>query len=405
MKLLDSLKLNPKEQKFIKRFFFISLALVIVAVITAWALQRFSIKQITLNKILQKQVETDIVTLYSGKTRDLLPIDIDAHKFAAHQYKDDLIPEKSIKHLLRILSIERNNRKIKLDLATAYLKAGMYHRAEETFKALVEEDITDSLKNPIISRYGLALFYSGKIDESVVQLKKSLTFFPSSAEAYCYLGQVDAALNMASEKAEGYFKKSLEIDPDYTEAWYQLARYYMNKPNANDTDYYNARICLKKQIQIEPLNPKAHSRLGMVYYYLEQPHLAEKFYQTALTLNWNDYNTHYNLGELYYSIFNTPKKALKEFNNTIQIKRNHVEANFKIGLISLENNMYKESIQYFKKASQSAPGNIRVLLQLGVAYEKIGMVPEALSVYKSILDLDALNDIALQKLKLLGCGK
>lgn len=401
MKLLDSLKLSPQEQKLIKLVFLISLSICVLTVIAAWFFQRASIKSESSNNTQEQSSGDDILTLYSSKSKDLLPIDLEAHKMAAEEYKD-ATPVKSIKHLLRVLAVEKKNRKIKLDLATAYLKSGMYTKAEEIFKALIDEDLSDTLQDAIMSRYGLTLFFIGRIDESTAQLEKAITISPSSAEAYCYLGQVEAAQNMTSPKAEEYLKKASEIDPGYAEAWYQRARYYMRKPHANDSDYYNARICLQKQIAIEPLNPKGHSRLGMVYFYLQQPYLAEKSYQIALAINDNDYNTHYNLGELYYTSFENSKKALVEFKKTIHKKADHVEANFKIGLISLENSMFKEAIQYFTKALERAPQNIRILLQLGVAYEKLDMTHDAVTVYRSILKYDALNDIALQKLKLLG---
>ena len=399
--LLESLKLSPEDKKLLKKVFFISLTVCVIIVAAAWIIQRASIKKIHLDDS-QKSSESDVTMLYSKKSNDLLPIDIEAHKYIALQHKEDMDFNRTIKHLLRILSVERNNRKVKLDLATTYLKACIYDKAEETFRELIEEGVSDSLSDPIMSRYGLTLFFSGKIDESIAQLEKTLKQFQdSSKEAFCYLGQVKAAQNLASEKAEAYLKKSLELDSHYAEAWYQLARYYMGKPQPNAADYNNARKCLIKQMEIEPLNPKAHSRLGMVYYYLQEPHLAEKSYKMALTLNDKDYNTHYNLGELYYSLFSDPKKALEEFKKTVSIKNNHAEANFKIGLIALENDQYKESIRFFKEANKYSPHNIRILLQMGVAYEKIGMENEAVTVYQSILDLDKLNDVALQKLKLL----
>ncbi len=372
--------------------------------ISAWFIQRTSISSVTTDNPDKQSSDNDISVLYANKNKDLLPIDIEAHKLAADEYKD-AIPDKTIRHLLRVLAVEKKNRKIKLDLATAYLKSGKFAKAEETLKGLIKEEISDTLMNPILSRYGLTLFFTGRIDESIAHLKKTVNDFPSSAEAYCYLGQVEAAINMASQKAEVHIKKALEIDPKYAEAWYQLARYYMNNPQANDTDYYNARICLQKQIHILPLNPKGHSRLGMVYFYLQQPYLAEKSYQTALKLNGNDHNTHYNLGELYYTLYNNPQKALEEFKRTIRIKPDHSEANFKIGLIALENDMVKEAIHYFNKALEKTPHSIRILLQLGVAYEKLGVAQEAIKVYQSILTLDALNDIAQQKLRLLGGSK
>ena len=403
--LLNSLNLAEKDKKLIKKVFLISLSICIVIIAAAWIIQRVSIKKLNLTDATDGSADADVSVLYSKKSNDLLPIDIEAHKYAAEQNKNNMDFNKTINHLLRVLSVERNNRKIKLNLATAYLKAGIYGKADDTFRELIDEDISDSLADPIMSRYGLTLFFSGKIDESIAQLDKTLTRFPSSKEAHCYRGQVEAAQNLASVMTEGYLKKSIELDPNYAEAWYQLARYYMGKPQAGEDNYNNARKCLQKQLEIEPLNPKAHSRLGMAYYYLQKPYLAEKSYKMALTLNEHDYNTHYNLGELYYTLFNDPKKALKKFKKVISIKNDHAEANYKIGLIALENDQYKEAIRFFQEANKQAPHNIRILLQLGVAYEKIEMKREAISVYQSILDLDKLNDVALQKLKLLSSRK
>ncbi len=401
MKLLDKLNLEEKEKTLIKRVFFMSLAICVLAVVSTFTIQLLLIKKDSKDKALQSKSKTDLKTIFDNKKEDLLPIDVEAHKVAADIYKNDLNAEKTITHLLRVLSIEKTNRKIKLDLATAYLKAHNYEKAEVLLAELINEESNDSLLEPIQSRYGLALFYNRKIETSIIQLDKAIKQHPTSAEAYCYRGQIEAALNMASKKIEKFFNKSLELNPNYIEALYQLSRYHMNLPNANDSNYHKARLLLLKQIQIQPLNPKVHSRLGMVYYYLKQPDLAENSYKTALHLNNNDYNTHYNLGELYYSQFKNPEKALKEFKNTIHLKNNHVEANFKMGLISLENNMTKEAIRFFKTAQQKEPHNIRVLLQLGVAYEKLNMVKEAIAIYKSILYFDALNEVALQKLKLL----
>ena len=211
--LLESLKLSPEDKKLLKKVFFISLTVCVIIVAAAWIIQRASIKKIHLDDS-QKSSESDVTMLYSKKSNDLLPIDIEAHKYIAQQNKEDMDFNKTIKHLLRILSVERNNRKVKFDLATTYLKACIYDKAEETFRELIEENVSDSLSDPIMSRYGLTLFFSGKIDESIAQLEKTLKHFQdSSKEAFCYLGQVKAAQNLASEKTEAYLKKSLELDP------------------------------------------------------------------------------------------------------------------------------------------------------------------------------------------------
>jgi tetratricopeptide (TPR) repeat protein len=142
----------------------------------------------------------------------------------------------------------------------------------------------------------------------------------------------------------------------------------------------------------------------MVYYYLDEPEMAKKSYTTALALNPHDYNTHYNLGELYYSKYNDNADALDEFKKALEGNPSHAEANFRAGVICLGNNMAKEAVGYLESARASDPKNIRLLLQLGVAYERLDMKDEALSTYRLILDFDPLNQVAGQKVKLLSSG-
>jgi len=129
--------------------------------------------------------------------------------------------------------------------------------------------------------------------------------------------------------------------------------------------------------------------------------MAKKSYQTALALNPGDYNTHYNLGELYFVKYEDNASALDEFKKTLAGKPDHGEANFRVGVICLGNNMTKEAAFYLEKAREASPKNIRVLLQLGVTYEKLELKDEALRIYRLILDSDPYNQVAAQKIKLL----
>jgi tetratricopeptide (TPR) repeat protein len=63
--------------------------------------------------------------------------------------------------------------------------------------------------------------------------------------------------------------------------------------------------------------------------------------------------------------------------------------------------MVKESIRYFRNALKTDPDNVRILLQLGVAYEKIGDQEKALKAYQKVITVDELNSIAIQKIKYL----
>jgi tetratricopeptide (TPR) repeat protein len=393
MKFLEKFGIGEKEQKLIIRVFKYSLLCALLVAGAAWVIQYALIQQ----KAKKPATETpDPTVFYEKESKDLLPIDIDAHGFAAAYYLKNDQPEKAIEHILRIIPLQKGNRTLKLDLATAYLTSGQYDKALVCLRKLADESADDTLKESVEARLGLTLFYLGKTKESVELLDKCIEKTPRSSEALCFRGEVEASVAGPPEKVEDYFLKSIGADSTYVEAWYQLARYCMNQGQ-----YSRARIYLLRILDIEPLHVKTQSRLGMAYYYLDEPEPAKKAYLTAIALNPKDFNTHYNLGELYYSKLNDEKSALDEFKKTIEGNPFHMEANFRIGLICLNNNMAKEAIVYFEKARSQDPKNIRVILQLGVAYEKIAMKAEALAVYNTILEIDPLNRVALQKTKLL----
>jgi hypothetical protein len=102
------------------------LAVCFAAVIITWTLQLLLNKKGSPGIPLKDNVETGISAIFEGKNDNLLPIDIETHKVAVDIHKNNLSDEKTITHLLRILSVEKKNRKITLDLASAYLKAHTY---------------------------------------------------------------------------------------------------------------------------------------------------------------------------------------------------------------------------------------------------------------------------------------
>ena len=394
------LNLAEGDIRLIKRVAIFSFILCFSAVAITWILN--SIKARAKSKAIVEHAQPSIeaAAFYAEKSKDLLPVDIEAHNLAAEYYIKTDQSAKAISHLLRIAPLRKADRAFGLQLATAYIQSGMYDYAATELQKQSEVPVADSLTPIVDARYGITLYYLGSLEKSRELLTNCFQKYPTSAEAACYLGQIEAAIKTPSDTAEALLRTAIELDPRYAEAMYQLARYYMAL-----TKYDKAQTYLQQILDIEPLHVKAHSRLGMVYYYLNQPVLAKKSYETALLLNPSDYNTYYNLGELYYSIFNDSKRALSAFKKTIKLNPTHSEANFKVGLICLGNNMVKEAIRYLEVAKAQEPSNIRILLQLGVAYEKIGLKIEALSQYKEVVELDGLNQVGLQKIKLLSPAK
>lgn len=390
-KLLDLIRksgLSQSEINIIKKVVLFSFVLCILSVAAIWSYLKISTRS-PLPAISRKFQKSN----FSSITE--LPIDIQAHLQIAESYIQRGKPFESIPHLERALQLSNGDIKARYLLARAQLEAGMYEQSLSQISELDQSALPDTLKESICVTTAMALYYSGKITECTRKLNDCLSSFPGSARALCFMGVVKTFNVIDSSDAHRYFKEAIKHDSSYVEAWYQLGRLEMVQG-----DTFQARKHLLYALELDPLHVKSHARLGMLYYYMNNYSFAENSYRTTLALNPGDYNTRYNLGELLY-IKGDTITALKEFTSVLHQKPDHNDANFRVGLISMRNNMYKEAIGYFEKILQKDPDNIRVILQTAVSYEKIGLLSDALTMYKRIVSIEDLNPIARQKIKMI----
>jgi tetratricopeptide (TPR) repeat protein len=384
MKIFEKLGLSESETKLVKKVLIFSTVATIAVVAGLWIFQTIGQKQNT--------PKTHLHTVDPTKVSEL---DIDANLEVAIRRMQSNDCERAIPHLQRVVELRKDDPATRSLLADAYLESGEYEFAISEYDYLLQKTLPDSLSGRICARRAICQFYNKEKTSSLEALKKCTELFPNSAEGFCFLGQIEASQELPSPTALIDLNRAIALDSNYVEAWYQLARYYMELK-----EYSRARPLLLRAIDINPLHEKSQSRLGMVYYYLNNFDLAKKAYQTALAINPTDFNTHYNLGEVYYAVGDT-SKAMNEFNKTLEYNPGHTEANFKQAILLLSNNMIKEAIIHFERAVHNGGYNSRILIQLAIAYEKLGDKEKAISTYRSVLEKDALNVIAQQKIKLM----
>ena len=327
---------------------------------------------------------------------EVTAFDLEAHSLTAQRYMQSGRPASALPHLRRIAAVNKDGRPALNALYTmvrAMVEIGDFSEAVTTADRLMP-NVSDSLLPSLQVRKAIALYNIKRYEESSSLLREVLDRNPKNAEALCFMGEMEAATQTRSPTAERFFRRALEADSNYLETRYQLARYF-----ENNGDYKNAKSLLLQVLVKDPLNVRAHARLGMIYYYEKDAETAMRYYQTALALNPYDYNTLYNLGELYRTLLNDNENALAEYVKALEYNPSHSEANYKAGLVCVENEMFKEAIRYFEAALEGDRKNIRRLLQLAAAYERISDRATALTVYKEITDIDPLNSIAIQKIK------
>ncbi|MCL2689252.1 MAG: tetratricopeptide repeat protein [Chitinispirillia bacterium] len=394
-KLLTKIGLGESEQKLLKKVSIITTFIFAAIVGLFWVytyLVNESHSADENKERLLSLISNQPVSKGSDRNLDINSFDLEAHDLIAVRFINSGQPHKALPHLQRIISIRRNDRAAMERIIQVYLEIEDFERALAAIDFLLLQT-NDTLSENLQTRKAIALYHLSRGDESAEIIRRVLNNNPKNAEALCFMGQIESP----SQTAEKYFLDAIKAAPRYNEAKYQLARFYEIKD-----DLPKARGLLLEVLRSEPLNVRAHARLGIIYFYENQPELALRSYETALALNPHDYNTSYNLGELYRTKLNNNVKALEHYILALNEKPFHTEANFRAGMICIENDMIKEAIRYFEASVQTDRRNIRKLIQLAAAYERLDNRRAALLIYQEIADIDPLHIIAANKIRLLG---
>ena len=126
--------------------------------------------------------------------------------------------------------------------------------------------------------------------------------------------------------------------------------------------------------------------------------------QKKLKMGEMTYQDHYSLGVIYLSkkLFDQSiiqfSYALKYWDNSISNNSELANLYNTIGFTYFETNQLDFAIYYYKKAIEIMPDYVTALKNLGYAYEQKKFMPEALEIYKTVLQYDQNNDLANGKI-------
>jgi|GEM_PF-1836986 len=155
-----------------------------------------------------------------------------------------------------------------------------------------------------------AIFLSfGAYDKAYPLLNKALRLNPNLADATNNIGGYYMIYKHELDSAALYFKKTIDLDSLFTDAYINLGNIMLQQKNKNE-----ALRLSKKAIHISPENANAHFLAGNIFFESGEYQKSVNHFNTALNLNPDLYEIHYNLGQAYLNLDNLEmaKSALKE---------------------------------------------------------------------------------------------
>lgn len=252
----------------------------------------------------------------------------------------------------------------------------------------------------------MATYRRGQVDEAMNQAMQLLQKHPRDVDLLTALGTMHSEQNPHDATSDGYLAQALQIKPDHLPALYQVGRRFMRAKK-----YAEAEKTFTRVLALHPGYAKGHAQLGMALYYQERFEPARQAFISALQAAPRDYNTWFNLGEVYLqqaaelgadkaqAVEALRQRAFSSFNEAIELHPDHAMAHFRLGVLLIGNNQIKEAIRHLEYAVRLQDDLVGAWLQLALAYESMQLFEKARLCLDKAYELDPLNKVVALKLR------
>ena len=182
---------------------------------------------------------------------------------------------------------------------------------------------------------------------------------PSEALTALFNNAIDEHVKGNLTLAEDLYREILSSNMDFYLAEFNLAKIYLDKEM-----YDQAIVILNDLIQNtlnKSLNPENlnlfKNTLGKAYYLKRDFKKAEELFLSVKELNSVDYEAYFNLGLVYEKLKDVENldKAKFNFQKTLDLKSDHTESYYHLGILNLITKDKKDAIANFKKVVELAP--------------------------------------------------
>ncbi|ADY51631.1 Tetratricopeptide TPR_1 repeat-containing protein [Pseudopedobacter saltans DSM 12145] len=226
---------------------------------------------------------------------DVMPEDSTYNMYTAMAASSAQLPDEAIKYYNKTITLNKKNAGLYQELSRLYLSKS------DTTKALktIEEGRTQHPENLNLIFDELNIYLNrGQVASQISKIETAISKDPKNKTLHFVAGIAYNA-NKQADKAEAAYKKALEIDPNYSDAIYNLSILYIDKGNAYITEANKLPTNKSTEAKYNSLKAKFEGELRNALPLLEK----------ARELNPKDLNTLTTLREVYTKLNMMDKAA------------------------------------------------------------------------------------------------
>lgn len=283
-------------------------------------------------------------------------------------------PALAVTSYSRALIYNPDNSEILFDLGLAELAQNHWPQAQDAFTRVTE-------KKPDFAPafYNLGLSFERQFN------------FPRALAAYDMAEKLDPkqdapSINKAKifatqghvEQAIDLLRNVLQSNTQDAIAWYNLGVLL-----GQEEQWSEAITAYQNVIAYAPKQAEAYNNLGIIYERLQDPVHAQQAFASAVNANPNFADARYNLGLALFRA-GEDAQAFQQFQRVLQLKPRHHDALLYAAQISAAHFDLKQSVAYYRQASEDMPEDAVALRALGDVYLRDHQFVRAEKIFEQI---------------------
>jgi len=212
-----------------------------------------------------------------------------------------------------------------------------------------------------IANKGVEQFTNRAYESAERELRLSIQTDPTYDKAYYNLGKVYQA-QRKWDKAIDAFESAAQRSPDNANFQYDLGEAYLEAKHLD-----KAETALRKATELDSKLFKAFWRLGLVYMYQERPREADTALRQAIELNPRMDKPFLALGQLYLN-WDADKEAAQVFGECVRANENSAECHNFHGVALKQLKQYDQAVRGFKEAIDLDSSLFDAVYNCGMTY-------------------------------------
>lgn len=154
----------------------------------------------------------------------------------------------------------------------------------------------------------------------------------------------------------------------------------------NQREISKAIHAYKKVIEMDPAYIEAYNNLGIIYQELGDFENALKVYQKSIVINSQYEKAYNNLGILFY-LKDRYEEALEAFQKALAINPNNIESYINCGILFKKRGEWDKAIESYRKALAINPLHGETHYNIALLYEQMENVELAIGHYQTFIQL------------------